>query len=609
MGFLSYWPLAFLVLVPGIIILYILKQQTKEYKISSTLLWQETFKNMEASRPWEKLRKNLLMFLQILIVMVFVLALMGPWILSKSKEGQAVIVIDNSASMGSIYEGKTTRLEAAKESACEYIDSLPGNTVMHIITDNQESILLFSGSKDKMAAKDKIKGIQQTDIPGDLSTSLGMAESCINNPETANFIFFTDSAFEMGSMKGSVASFYSEGDNIALGEIGYELDSKKGYEVLVPVNSYTSNTATVDINLYSVTESGKEELIDVATVDISAKGGDSCFFQVKPDKLQDAIGLHAQINEADSLMGDNDSYVALSQVKEQKVLLLTKSNLFLEKAFGNIQGVTVFKTDDEKVIDDNEKYDLYIFDGIVPKVLPESGNFLFVNCESEKYVISSESLKSINLNVEDTEISSYIKNTTIGVNETLSYELPTWAKAFITSDDKVAAYYGTTDGHKIATMGFDLHQTDFGLKMEFPILIAGLSEYLMDGGLVEENSYINGESAIIHGNSMGDKVAVSNRGSNVKEFDVLESSKNYLQLEQTGIYNVTQKINGEKKQQSFVSLFPSETESKVTPANEMFVDNDNIASADIKKGVFELKYYIVFLLLLLMLVEWFVYQK
>ena len=64
MGFLSFWPLALLVLVPIIILLYILRQETKTKEFSSSMLWQEVVRNMEATKPWEKLKRNILLFLQ-----------------------------------------------------------------------------------------------------------------------------------------------------------------------------------------------------------------------------------------------------------------------------------------------------------------------------------------------------------------------------------------------------------------------------------------------------------------------------------------------------------------------------------------------------------------
>ena len=135
MGFLSFWPLALLVLVPIIILLYILRQETKTKEFSSSMLWQEVVRNMEATKPWEKLKRNILLFLQILTVIIFIAAMMRPWIKGLGgKDAQMILVIDNSASMASLYDDSKTRLEAAKEAACAYVDELSGNTSIYVIS-------------------------------------------------------------------------------------------------------------------------------------------------------------------------------------------------------------------------------------------------------------------------------------------------------------------------------------------------------------------------------------------------------------------------------------------------------------------------------------------
>ncbi len=47
MIFESLWPLAFLLAVPVVIILYLLVPKGKDYKISSNLLWEKLFKNQQ----------------------------------------------------------------------------------------------------------------------------------------------------------------------------------------------------------------------------------------------------------------------------------------------------------------------------------------------------------------------------------------------------------------------------------------------------------------------------------------------------------------------------------------------------------------------------------
>ena len=81
MKFTHLWPLALIILVPVIIIMYMMKQKAKEQKVASLYLWREMVKNDRANTPWEKLKKNWLMILQIITLLVLIAALTSPYFL------------------------------------------------------------------------------------------------------------------------------------------------------------------------------------------------------------------------------------------------------------------------------------------------------------------------------------------------------------------------------------------------------------------------------------------------------------------------------------------------------------------------------------------------
>ena len=56
--------LAGLLAIP-IILLYLLRLQRREQSVSSTMLWQQVILDREANTLWQKLRRNLLLLLQL----------------------------------------------------------------------------------------------------------------------------------------------------------------------------------------------------------------------------------------------------------------------------------------------------------------------------------------------------------------------------------------------------------------------------------------------------------------------------------------------------------------------------------------------------------------
>src|SRR5579875_1981155 len=80
----------------GIIALYFLKLRRRPVRVPSTLLWQRSLEDLHVNSLFQRLRRNLLLFLQLLSVLLAMLALTGPRIKGTSGQGQRyVIAIDN----------------------------------------------------------------------------------------------------------------------------------------------------------------------------------------------------------------------------------------------------------------------------------------------------------------------------------------------------------------------------------------------------------------------------------------------------------------------------------------------------------------------------------
>ena len=118
MIFENLWPLTLLSAVPVVIVLYLLKPRGKDYRISSNLLWDRLFRNEQSKTFLEKFIHNILMYLQILILVLLVLALMSPYIHRQGKSGgNVILVFDESGSMQHDAGDGMTRMEQAKEHA------------------------------------------------------------------------------------------------------------------------------------------------------------------------------------------------------------------------------------------------------------------------------------------------------------------------------------------------------------------------------------------------------------------------------------------------------------------------------------------------------------
>src|SRR5438477_13149586 len=110
--FLNIWPaaLAAAIVIPSLLILYFLKLRRREMPVSSTFLWKKAVQDLQVNAPFQRLRRNLLLFLQMLLLVMLLLALSRPVSNFTPGAGKlSVILIDRSASMSAADEanGKT----------------------------------------------------------------------------------------------------------------------------------------------------------------------------------------------------------------------------------------------------------------------------------------------------------------------------------------------------------------------------------------------------------------------------------------------------------------------------------------------------------------------
>src|SRR5436853_1892352 len=124
MSFLAPTAFWFALSIPVIVVFYLLKRRRVIRVVPSTLLWQKFLAEPQASAPFQRLRHNWLLILQILMLLLAVLALARPYFTGTAKSSRLrVMILDASASMQATDE-KPSRFEKARASALKWVDGL-----------------------------------------------------------------------------------------------------------------------------------------------------------------------------------------------------------------------------------------------------------------------------------------------------------------------------------------------------------------------------------------------------------------------------------------------------------------------------------------------------
>src|SRR5260370_8383762 len=105
MNFLAPAAFAFAAAIPVVVLFYLLKRKRVVKLVSSTLLWQKFLAETQANAPFQRLRHNWLLVLQILLLLFLVFALARPYFAGNGKSSRLrVVILDESASMQSTDE-------------------------------------------------------------------------------------------------------------------------------------------------------------------------------------------------------------------------------------------------------------------------------------------------------------------------------------------------------------------------------------------------------------------------------------------------------------------------------------------------------------------------
>ncbi|MBW2991059.1 VWA domain-containing protein [Candidatus Woesearchaeota archaeon] len=198
------------------------------------------FANFEALKrvTGEKLiTKNiLLLIIRILILACVILAASGAvfWYEGRVNENDFVIAIDVSASMGA-QDVKPTRIEAAKETAVNFVDNLKTKSSIGVVSFSGTTFIDSVLIDNKNSVKKTIENVEiarmgGTDIAGAIITGTNLL---LNSEKGKTIVLITDGSNTVGafiseSVKGSVdyavehhVMIHSIGVGSETGPIGY----------------------------------------------------------------------------------------------------------------------------------------------------------------------------------------------------------------------------------------------------------------------------------------------------------------------------------------------------------------------------------------------------
>lgn len=417
--------LAAAIAVPTLIILYFLKLRRRDVEISSTLLWKKSIQDLQANAPFQKLRRNILLLLQLLALAAALFALAQPQLAGQaSSTRRHVIVIDRSASMSTRDEADTSgnpisRLDKAKLDALAIIDNLRAPDLFDRTTGqsgDEAMVLAFDASAralqafttDKAALRDAVNAIMPTDAPTSADEAFRLIRAqaprvTYTDPTTGashdrpggpvgTIHLLTDgnipdlAKVELGPEDPVLYTALGKPDtpNLAITSLraGRSIDDPQRLSIFVGLQSTfaTARTVNVDLEIDGAPVQIRPIELDAAKPEPAPEGQtprltaavNGTLFTL--DRPQGGIvTVRLRSTPADAFSTDDAASVVAPPSKALSVAIVTTGNLFLREALSGLPLARLDTLTPEQFEADRAKpqptnYDVVVLDGVLPTV-------------------------------------------------------------------------------------------------------------------------------------------------------------------------------------------------------------------------------------------------
>ncbi|MEK8022680.1 MAG: VWA domain-containing protein [Candidatus Hydrogenedentota bacterium] len=485
MVFLEPAGLAMLLFLPLVMLLYMLKLRRDRARVPSSLLWKRICEDVHANAFWQRLRSNMLMLLQLLVVILIALAYARPAIpLGVVLGSHVIIVLDNSDSMRAREDGDRTRLELARDKAIELARAGREEHHVTIITTAPEARVALAASSDRNRIAEVLAAVKSAGV-GDEAEARRLAEELLDaSPEAYAYILSDGAGMPFPGSPGAGLSDKSA-PRAAAGS---------GRVQWIPIGVTHANSAIVALNLEPIDARtselmlaarnhspqpidpilrifADEKLIEARREHIEA---DERKVLVMGVTLDAAARIRVELDHDDVLPEDNIAEISFHPEQPLRVALVGARDGYLAQALTILEDVRVAQFDPGAFKSDTS-FDLAFWEHGGPEAEYHGLHCVFDPPEG-RFGAGSR--------VEKPRIISWRKTSGPFAACNLHGLYADGARVFppepsrevlaLSSDGPISVMTTSTRDGTAVVLGFSLDESDFPFRVAFPIFLRNL---------------------------------------------------------------------------------------------------------------------------------------
>ena len=566
------WGGWFLAGIPVVILLYLLRVKRRHLSVSTLMFWRLAQQESGRGSFFRKFRNLLSLLLHLLVFLLLVAALARPVLQSGFQTRAAtVVILDLRARMQAVDESGRSRFDEAVRIAHDYIHQAGEGRDFLLLTLAGSPAVAHPFTSDPSLLTDALGRLSPTDAGGELTDAVSLAQALLGGREgTRRIAVLTTASNPVIAKSNTEVILHSVGsprDNAAVTRFATRSlpSSPETMEVLFESQNYGAKRLQTEV----------EFALDGRTLEVKplalAPGEKRTEVLTSvPRPIRGAVGwLTARIRSTDALERDNIAYATLPPLRQNRVLLVSRGNVFLEKVLAVDTSLKFqFVTPETYQPAMDEKFEVVIYDGSLPasfEYRKARGNFLFVKT-SPFHGIDGPLDFPVVTSVDPTHPTTrLVQLQNVVILRAHPLTLPDaqdgWTfSAPIQSGDRPLLITGENGGRRIAALAFDVMDSDLPLRVGFPLLIHSTINWLAGSPENGGHSISAGEVLQLPSGARVDPVAKKS-ASDLRPMPQGEAVREFFRPLQNGYYALAE---GDSQRWLAVNTF-SPAESDLRP--------------------------------------------
>ena len=490
-----------------ITVFYILKLRKRSVEIPFSPMWNRVLTSSRHRTDWWRRFKRILSWLlHIVLAALLAAAALGPHFDDEIlDERHLLILLDNSASMGATdVTGGYDRFDVARRKTSELLETIGGNDRVMVVLFNNRVQPLGPFIEDSSLLEASMRDLSATSNPTDLRQALTFAADSLRDRNNSELVIISDGAGLDPDTPIDV-DFGPETTvrHIKIGESSENLaitafnarrypSNRLDHELYVEVTSYFDRPVEAVLEI-----SSDGRLVDTQRLSLDARETHRQFYPgqaVTGERLEARVRLQTS-DARDVFPLDDRAFATVPPPKRLRAQLVSTGNLFIEGPLilnPHIDFQRIAPEDYDPAAD----FDITVFDRIAPQP-PATGDLLYLDPpeEGSPFTISGREAQPIITDVVQSHpLLRWItlQDLNIGSSKTFTRSA---------NDTAVASSFGQPiilaredDDRRMVAIGFDLRNSDFPLRVSFPVFVLNILDYFAQDDVDLMYSFATGQT-------------------------------------------------------------------------------------------------------------------